>query len=303
MYLIGLEWLIYLSVTAFGFWAIARAEWSKNVRWLAGTLAASLLLGGPLLWGIDAQRKCAADIAAGEAEHQQRAIRYAITKGRFDEHCKSAGIKIYRTAENVEGVFLMKIRGEEQSTETRPQFRLNDPYGNQLDDTRRNYIGSFLRMHYFNPDRGYRYVEIINPKTGERTRYEGRMITNEDWMAHYYKSDQWVTTPCGDSAPANDIYSKFMSCPIPITSPGPRYGVTFDDISTHEDREHWIAGSSLRIIDLQTNEVMAERIGYTMEPNVGIKTSSGLWYYTSKPSCPTPPQSTSDFVMQILKPK
>lgn len=45
----------------------------------------------------------------------------------------------------------------------------------------------------------------------------------------------------------------------------PRYGVTFDDISTKEERDHWIAGSSLRIIDTNTNEVIAERIGYMVD--------------------------------------
>jgi len=52
---------------------------------------------------------------------------------------------------------------------------------------------------------------------------------------------------------------------IDAPGPAPRYGITYDDISTREEREYWIAGSSLRVIDLKTQEVMAERIGYMMD--------------------------------------
>ena len=57
----------------------------------------------------------------------------------------------------------------------------------------------------------------------------------------------------------------FVIDKVPATGLAPRYGITYDDISTPEERQHWIAGSSLKVIDLQTNEVIAERIGYMVD--------------------------------------
>ena len=41
-----------------------------------------------------------------------------------------------------------------------------------------------------------------------------------------------------------------------------RYGFTWEDLSSDEDRKYWIAGSLLKVVDLDTNEIVAERIGY-----------------------------------------
>ena len=106
-------------------------------------------------------------------------------------------------------------------------------------------------------------------------------------------------------------------------SPGaqPRYGVTYDDISTREEREYWIAGSSLKVIDLKKNEVMAERIGYMMDRGQG-NTSGGRspWLVAADNACPSFQRNpllplprgqgaaaqrhqTQDFVEKVLKPK
>ena len=101
----------------------------------------------------------------------------------------------------------------------------------------------------------------------------------------------------------------------------PRYGITYDDISTREEREYWIAGSSLKVIDLKTNEVIAERVGYMMDRGQG-NTSGGRspWLMAANFACPSfqrnplmpiPPgqaasaqaRQTQDFVEKILKPK
>ena len=98
-----------------------------------------------------------------------------------------------------------------------------------------------------------------------------------------------------------------------LTQP-PRHGVTYDDISTREERDYWIAGSSLKVIDLKTNEVMAERIGYMMDRGQG-NTSGGRapWLLAADHACPAFPagpgghtyqtDQTHDFVVKALKPK
>jgi hypothetical protein len=71
-------------------------------------------------------------------EHKQR---YEKAKALFDERCKTAGEKIYRTVDNVEGITLLKLR--EEPINFSDQYRLNDPYG-QLNYKATAYLNSFL---------------------------------------------------------------------------------------------------------------------------------------------------------------
>jgi hypothetical protein len=83
-----------------------------------------------------------------------------------------------------------------------------------------------------------------------------------------------------------NIYS-FGLDKVLAPDPTPRYGVTYDDISTCEERDYWIAGSSLKVIDLQTNEVMAERIGYMMDPGQGSNSGGrSPWLMAARYACP-----------------
>ena len=58
-------------------------------------------------------------------------------------------------------------------------------------------------------------------------------------------------------------------------------------IQTREDWDYWIAGSSLRLIDLQTNEVMAERIGYMGDWAQGSSAvGRSPWLLAANNACP-----------------
>lgn len=228
----------------------------------------------------------------------------------WKERCATkAGVKIHRTVDNVDGIFLMKIRpgGVPNYGD---QFKMDDPYGkDSTDDT---YILNFLKGFYHQrtdqpvipgkpPREGYRYVEAIDPKDGQRYRYTGRV--EEPWQTNksYLKG-----------------YTRFVLDKAPSSGPRPRYGVTYDDISSHEEREFWIAGSSLRVIDLQTSEVIAERIGYMVDWAQG--STAGFrspWLFAADNACPgfqwnpnipvrhasgEQPGQTLIFVEQVLKP-
>jgi hypothetical protein len=191
--------------------------------------------------------------------------RLAKADAMFQERCKKAGEKIYRTAENVEGVFLMKVRPVEIYRDD--QFKMDDPYGRDFGGN--GYIESFLReefkmTHADIPKKnvhtryGYQYVEAIDPKDGKRYRYTGRI--DQPWLRD--KSyGEWVR--------------QFVLDKVVATGPAPRYGVTYDDISTRAEREYWIAGSSLKVVDLKTNEVMAARIGYMVDRGQGATGTGG----------------------------
>ena len=49
-----------------------------------------------------------------EAEEAAWHKRYDPAKARFDQLCQNAGEKIYRTADNVDGILLLKVRGDDE---------------------------------------------------------------------------------------------------------------------------------------------------------------------------------------------
>ncbi len=271
-------------------------ELALTVRALA--LGTALLLGG-LATGCSTE---SGGQSTPSAEMQRNRLK--IAEAMFQERCKTAGEKIYRTVENVERIFLMKIRPERDNFSD--QFALDDPYGRDFGGAA--YIKSFLRgffaANYRTPEvprpntpphLGYQYVEAIDPQDGKRYQYRGRI--EEPWK--YDKSFL-------------KGYSRFVIDKTLASDLSPQFGITYDDISTHEEREYWIAGSSLKVIDLKTNEIMAERIGYMIDPGQG-NTSGGRspWLLAADHACPSfssrhgfasQPLQTENFIEKILKP-
>jgi len=205
-------------------------------------------------------------------ELQEKRERLAKAEAMFQERCKKAGEFIYRTAENVEGIFLLKLRPDRINK--RDQYEMDDPYGSDLGGDA--YIRLFLRARndegHLDSMKvgGYGYADAIDPDDGKRYRYTGRM--DEPWQRD--KSYE-------------EGYMRLILDKVPAPDPAPRYGVTYDDISTREERDYWIAGSSLRVIDLKTNEVMAERIGYMMDRGQGDQSGGRApWLFAANYACP-----------------
>ena len=67
--------------------------------------------------------------ATAQQRPESASARLATAEAMFAERCKKAGVFIHRTAENVEGIFLLKVRPENEDPDFNDQFRLNDPYG------------------------------------------------------------------------------------------------------------------------------------------------------------------------------
>jgi hypothetical protein len=241
--------------------------------------------------------------------------RLQIAEAMFRERCKIAGERIYRTIEDVEGIFLMKLRPEKNNLSD--QFVLDDPYGS--DSAGESYIKTFFSGFYripmthplgWKPKLGYGYVEAIDPKDGGRYRYTGstKAVGKMDAMAPNVQMDL-KRNPNFDM----NIYA-FVLSRVPATGPIPRYGVIYDDISTREEREYWIAGSSLKVIDLQTNETIAERIGYMMDRGQGnMSGGRSPWLLAAYHACPAFPvapagnpvqvDQTRNFAVKVIKPK
>jgi hypothetical protein len=192
------------------------------------------------------------------------------------------------------------------------QFAMTDPYGH--DFVGEDYTESFLRGFYAQNSAGSRrsagaapqllgfeYVEAVRPSDGVRYRYSGRI--EEPWLTNksYLKG-----------------HTRFVADRSTPGNPPPRYGVTYEDISTREDREYWIAGSSLKIVDLATKEVIAERVGYMVDAGQGSGAGGrSPWLFAFDHACPsfggrssTPGPAaplalyqTARFVEKVLQPK
>ena len=235
----------------------------------------------PIVYGVMYQRKFGAEATT----------RYEESERLFLERCKTAGERIYRTDTKVRGVLLLKVRPRETNVDR--QFDLTDPYGNDLGGD--GYIESFLKTYNaiatIPPTRlGYDYVDTKDSMTGTIYRYTGSIVPPEP----------------------NGIHPRLeLSKEVVGTSPS-KYGVSYADISTHEDRQHWIAGSSLQIIDLNTNAIVAERVGYMMDPGQGSRAGGrSPWLEATNHSCPSfgtfhafaqQRTQTVRFVTKILQP-
>lgn len=259
-------------------------------RWFTKAFLATLVV---LIFG-------AVPFQAGlRAYHARKKIDAAMA--RFEMHCKDAGEKINHVVENVDGVVWMKWRDKETNYES--QFKLNDPYGHDCDGT--DCIQKLLRATdglQLDPQkklpyhRGYRFVESVDPTDGQLYRYTLRLYRPAETDPKYLKTL---------------VLPELVKQPIQV--PTARYGVTWDDISTHEDREEWLAGSSLKVIDLQTKEVIAERVGYMVDKGQGSQEGfRSPWLYAVQNACPEFPHEpndsrrgrtlheTADFVLKVL---
>lgn len=271
------------------------------------------------LWGTLTLLGLANGVAAGESPQE----RLAKAEAMFQERCKTAGEKIYRTVENVEGIFLLKLRPD--GINYGSQFSMDDPYGRDLGGD--GYIQAFIRGSYqantrgpyapgSPPRLGYFYVEAIDLKDGNRYRYTGSVdVVGRQDSSSFNNQVELKRNPNYDL----NIYAFVLKKAVATGAP-PRYGVTYDDISTHNEREYWIAGSSLKVIDLKTNEVIAERIGYMMDRRQGDRTGNrSPWLFAADNACPSFQRNpllpllsgqgaaaqrhqTQDFVEKVLKP-
>lgn len=245
---------------------------------------------------------CAAVVEEGST------ARLAKAEAMFAERCKKSGEFIHRTVDGVEGILLMKVRPKNTDLDFGRQFEMNDPYGR--DSEEESYIKAFFASYHRVPDRpppgwkpylGYAFVDAVDPSDSRRYRYTGSVRGYE------------VSTSPLDGEVKKFRTTGFVLEKALAPEPPPRYGITYDDISTREEHEYWIAGSSLRVIDLQTNEVIAERVGYMMDRGQGSNSGGrSPWLMAASTSCPAfagPPAFSSQrgqtyrFVIRVLRPK
>ena len=154
--------------------------------------------------------------------------RYNEARAVFDEQCKKAGEKIYRTVDNVDGVMLLKVRKSKHLHQNDPMFE--DAITAAREEVELGYIGSFLYGWYALRNKGYSFVDVLN-EDGSIKRY----LDYKNYGSFMQDQDGVVINP---DNPA-------------------RYAVTYENNIEPELRKHWVAGTTIKIIDRQTDELLA----------------------------------------------
>lgn len=211
-------------------------------------------------------------------EAKERQQRYETGKAIFAERCKNAGEKIYKTVDNVEGVMLLKVRINQSSRDavTRNPMWENAAVAHDFENM--GYIASFLNNHsrvFSDTKKTYHYVDVLQTDQSI-IRYEGL----------------WSYT--------DKPFKQTLNPKNPV-----RYAVTFEDDINPKDRKYWIAGTTIKIIDLQTNEILGERKTYAFEHGQGSLANARMpWLRAEQcPNIPIHERYTFLFVHKVLKPK
>lgn len=277
----GVGWILW-GLIALGLWlALSKPKtMAGKVISTALVLAVPVVILGPAAYRSYEYRK-----------------RYEVAKAHFEERCKTAGEKIYKTVEDVEGIRLLNVRADGLYGNEANQYWSGA--GFPKESSGNEYIMKFLYYHHVpetnqslhtlraNPGglRGYRYLDV--EEGGQRIRYTLRT------------ESEYVTA----AAPVKAHGKRSIS-----DGPSPRYAIGYEDIHDPEGRAHWIAGNRVTVVDTATGELLGEFIQYSFEAGFGSRAGHRQpWAFARQ--CPAPSLGSTTtgrirfFVEKILKPK
>ena len=188
----------------------------------------------------------------------------------FDHLCKTeAGEFIYKTVENVEGLYMMRPRKEATDWDLEHLYALEDPYGHTNGET------NDFEFLFVEPNR-YQFVEM--PLTMERKPSWGKQFLDPSYAQVPDVTAKFMRYIGHDSKSPKTMVKGYASA---LNS---RYGFTWRGISRPHDRELGIAGGELIVLNLETREVLGIRRGYARSGKV--RNSTGIWWLTAQ-VCPT----------------
>jgi hypothetical protein len=208
----------------------------------------------------------------------------------FDHLCKTeAGEFTYKTVENVEGLYMMRLREQASDDELSHLYALEDPYGYSVGGDKHP------EEHFVQPAMGkYQFLETPLPKESkakEVVKYR-----------RYYRDEK--AYPGKDYPTA--INGQFVRVPYIVAETDTasllsRYGFTWRGIMRPHDRELGIAGGELIILDLQTNQVLAVRRSF--EKTGAVRNNlTGVWWLTARKCSDESLKSDAQLINQVLKP-
>jgi len=190
----------------------------------------------------------------------------------FSHLCKTeAGEFIYKTVENVEGLYMMRPRQEATDEELSHLYALEDPYGYVTEGSSKNARELLVRHG------AYSFLENkVLAGSSAYQRYVARYVDNSKTLA----------------SEASEVAKS-------------QYGYIWRGIRRHHDREFGIAGGELIVLDTQSQEILAVRRGFLLSGDVR-NNPTGIWWLGAH-ACPKGKKGrtyfyTFDFIRTVLMP-
>ncbi len=217
---------------------------------------------------------------------------YAKAKALFDERCKTAGEKVYRTVDGVEGVLLTATRPDDRAANRANPNWASAGLPNEAGGE--DYVRSFLSWEHrqYSDQRGYLNSEPVNPSGFQSFRgYRFVDVGEADGVVYRYRFER----------PPSSKLSR-----VPVTGEKARYAVSFTNAIDSNERALWVAGTTVKVTDTRSGELVALSTWYSIEPGQGdIGGARAPWGFAQ--TCPNLLGSaerspTRYFVDQILKP-
>jgi hypothetical protein len=230
---------------------------------------------------------CAATPTTSKPDDAYAKAAWAYFKMKCDTE---AGEKIYKTFTGVKSVLIVKPLPPATEKDLFDQYWYGDPYSNATPigdrgESAARWLSGNMTVPY-SLGKEYSYADIGFDFIEQRAKQDGA----SDYERVFPKPE----------------YPFFTS--RTITKPSSRFGISWEDISSQEDRKYWVAGSRLKILDLLDNSVVAERIGFLIEPGFGSTTGHRTPWQTARrgrTSCPQLVSILEDdrlFVLKVLQP-
>jgi hypothetical protein len=209
------------------------------------------------------------------------------SKEYFEALCKAeAGEFIYRTVDNVEGVYQIRPRRLASGDALQDRYVMEDPYGYTEQE-------AVLPVFMF-----LRYYATFETK---KSRNPGGFSLHPSWS---------------ERAPNDEVYERFSAYDERDTSktkkefvakPGSRYGLSWRGITRPHDRELGIAGGELLASEILSGELLGIRRGFARS---GDARGRGGFNWETADVCPKLPEFRRNkglyfsptFVRKVLKP-
>jgi hypothetical protein len=191
------------------------------------------------------------------------------SKQYFEALCKAeAGEFIYKTVENVEGVYQVRPRSREEYGDyfQEDRYVMEDPYG---------YFGADQspQDHFVQPYLGrYNFIEVPMLQTngawdGEIRKFFREKNASAGKLYQTARDGRFVQVP-------------YLVAEAKEVQPISNYGYVWRGIVRPHDRELSIAGGELAVIDLRTNEILALRRGFARTGY--MRNGTGNWWMTAQ---------------------
>ena len=226
-----------------------------------------------------------------ETKKQEERAKRDIARAIFDEQCQKAGEQIYRTVDNVDGIMLLKVLGENPRGASDNMWE-DAVFGEKYPKTPEEYIRQFLsydldynvpnqQYHYWKD--GYLFVDVLEKNS--------HSIIDRNYVTRYTRVEP--------------IKESELNRNYPSDNPA-RYAVTYENNVNPELRKYWIAGSTIKIIDRQTDELLAEKVIFVFDRGQGF--DAHYYDYNKKPwyraiPCENSDKNIKNFVLSVLKPR